>query len=104
MSHHNIGLYHLQKNIENKKAKKFFNRIIYFIIALGILVNLPQLFKIFYEKTAAGVSLISWLGYSFISIAWLIYGISNKEKPIIINSIFLFIIQAIIVTGIILYS
>lgn len=103
MPNHNIGLHHLYKNLESKKARKFFNKLIYIMITFGVLANLFQLLKIFLEKTSTGVSLISWMGYSFISLVWLIYGISNNEKPIIINSSLLFITQIITVIGIAIY-
>lgn len=67
-------------------------------------MNLPQLFKIWLQKDATGVSFISWASFSIFSLAWLVYGILHREKPIIFMNLLLMVIQALIATGVILYT
>ena len=91
-------------NKDSKKFKLFYNKFIYIIVVIAPLINLPQLFKIWIYKNASGVSFISWVGFSLLSVAWLIYGIINKQKPIIYMNFALMIIQALIAIGALLYA
>ncbi len=78
------------------KLKRMFDKFIYVIVILGPIVNLPQLFKIWVYQNATGVSLVSWAGFSVISMFWLVYGLLHKEKPIILMNVALMIVQAMI--------
>ncbi len=109
-----IGLhhYHLRKRIYQKhepyphpnKFKRFYDKFIYVIVILAPIVSIPQLLKVWMEKDASGVSPVSWLSFSVISITWLIYGVLHRDKPIWIMSAALMIIQALIAIGAIIYS
>jgi len=114
MGTHSQGLHHFQirKRTHQKhepyphpdKLKRFFDKVIYFVVILGPIMNLPQLFKIWIYQNATGVSLVSWIGFTIFSIIWLIYGILHKEKPIIFMNLFLMVIQAFIALGTFLYG
>ena len=67
--------------------KRVMDKMIYFVGVAGPIMTLPQLFKIWVEKNAAGISVISWITYLVLGIFWLSYGIMHKEKPIIVNYI-----------------
>jgi uncharacterized protein with PQ loop repeat len=69
----------------------------------GPLFSIPQLYAIWSTHDAKGVSLISWSAFTVGSLFWLFYGLTHKEKPIIISQSLWFILQLIIVIGIILY-
>ncbi len=107
-SHH----YHIRKRIHQKhepyphpdKLKRIFDKIIYGAVIIGPIMNLPQLFKIWFYKNATGVSFVSWISFSIISIIWLVYGILHKEKPIIMMNSALMIVQAFIAVGALIYS
>ncbi len=65
----------------------FFNAL---ITLLGILMSLghfPQAIKIFKNKSARDVSLMTYSIFTFGSYAWLVYGFIIKELPIIISFI-----------------
>ena len=114
MADHTEGLhhYHIRKRIHQKheayphpdKLKRIFDKIIYGAVIIGPIMNLPQLLKIWVYKNAAGVSFVSWISFSIISVIWLIYGLLHKEKPIIIMNSSLMIIQAFIAVGALIYS
>ena len=114
MADHNIGLYHyhIRKRIHQKyeefphpdKLKRTMDKIIYVVVILGPLMNIPQLFKIWYYKDASGVSVVSWFGFSIFSAVWLFYGILHKEKPIIFMNIGLIIVQILIAVGALIYG
>jgi MtN3 and saliva related transmembrane protein len=113
MSIQNLGMHHLhkRKRVYKKlekyphphKFKRFFDKFIYFIAIGGSLLTIPQVLKIYINHDASSISSTSWIGYLFLAIAWLIYGILHKEKPIIISNILLFILNLFVVIGTILY-
>ena len=70
-----------------------------FVALIGPLVTLPQLVEIWSRGADAGVSIITWAGYLALSVFWLSYGIMHKEKPIIIANVLYFVINLIIVIG-----
>ena len=114
MPHANPGTghYHRRKRIHQKhepyphpnKWKRFMDKAIYFIIPIGIIMTLPQIYKIWIEQNAGGISLISWTTYLIGAIVWLIYGFLHKEKPIIIGNIFWILTHTTIIIGTILYG
>lgn len=103
---------HVRKRIYKKheryphpdKLKRYFDEAIYVVAILGPVTNIPQFLKVWIYKDASGVSLISWTGFSILSVVWLVYGILHKEKPIIITNIFLIWINAAIALGAFLYG
>ena len=97
------------KLIHKKRKKKtkvqiYIDKIVYVLAILVPILTLPQLFKIWVNQTAQGVSLTSWATYLIASIVWLIYGVIHKAKPLIIMYILWIIIDLVIVIGIIMYS
>ena len=109
----NIGLHHFQKRkrIYQKyesypskdKWKRIIDRFIYVIVVLSPLMNFLQLIEILINKDASGVSVISWTAFAIISLFWLLYGTVHKDKPIIISSFALMIIQTFIAISAFIY-
>jgi uncharacterized protein with PQ loop repeat len=66
--------------------------------------ELPQLVEIYRHKNSQSVSLATWLLFLIASTAWLIYGIRNKLRPIIIIHLAYIAIETTVVVGILLYS
>lgn len=107
----NLGQYHHHKRqriLKEKKEKNgfsgFYDSLIYFI-GIGVpIITSSQVFKIWLNQNAQGVSIIAWSAYLFNSIAWLIYGIIHKDKPIIFTNLVCIIINAMVVIGTILYG
>lgn len=107
------GFYHLhrRKRIYQKLEKyphpnkgiRALDRLVLILAFIMPIVELPQLIKIFAEKTAEGVSLSTWSFFVLCGIPWLIYGIVHKEKPIVILYLLWIIIDSAIVIGILLY-
>lgn len=86
------------------KWKRFIDKIIYIGAVVGPIIAIPQIMKIWVEKNASGVSVISWSGYLVSAIFWLIYGVVHKEKPIVVTNIIWIFLQAIIVVGTLIYG
>lgn len=80
------------------------DRLVYVGGFLGILLTIPQITTIWIEKTASGVSAISWSAYLLVAIFWIYYGIVHKERPIIITNIIWIFLDMLIIIGTILYG
>ncbi|MDP6647897.1 MAG: hypothetical protein QGH34_00690 [Candidatus Woesearchaeota archaeon] len=114
MPHSSLGLHHFhrRKRIHLKhepyphpnKWINFMDKAVYVVGAIGPLMTLPQISKIWFEKNASGVSILSWSAFLFYAIFWLIYGIIHKEKPIIFAYILWVTLQSLVVIGIIIYG
>ncbi len=114
MTNHSSGLYHqhrrkrIHKKYEPfphpKRIKRVYDHIIYGAVILGPILNIPQVFKIWIEKDASGVSLITWSGFSVISVMWFIYGYLHKEKPVMIMNFVLIFMQISIAIGTYMYG
>jgi len=92
-----------KKHPKPKGFGKYIETAAYIAGILGPIMTIPQAWKIFAEKSAEGVSLISWGSYILFAFVWLAYGIHHKEKPLIITMLLWIIIEIVIVTGIIIY-
>jgi uncharacterized protein with PQ loop repeat len=68
------------------------------------LITLPQLIKIYYHHNAEGVSLTSWISWSFGALFLLTYGIVHKQKPLVFLQGMVLPIYIGIVIGILIYS
>jgi uncharacterized protein with PQ loop repeat len=85
-------------------SSRTIDRLIYIVVVVGPIMNVPQLYKIWAHKDATGVSAVSWIGFSVGSLLWIVYGVAHKDKPIIIMNVALMIIQALIAVGTVLYG
>ncbi len=103
--------FHFRKRTKKKKIhkhskhklKKFMDKAIYFVAFFGPLMTIPQVMKIWVEKNASGISLISWGSYLIAATFWLTYGIIHKEKPIIVTYTLWIILHTLVITGTISY-
>jgi len=91
----------------NEVIDKRKRRVEFFALIAGIiqpLITLPQIVTIYSHKSATDVSLLTWLGYLFFGITFLVYGAIFKLKPIWVGQIIWVSMQAITVVGILLYG
>tara|TARA_Y100000031_G_C8013532_1_gene289215 strand:- start:87 stop:431 length:345 start_codon:yes stop_codon:yes gene_type:complete len=108
---HGLHHQHKRKRIHEKHEvyphpnpwKRLMDRIVYAVALIGPVMTLPQVYKIFVAKSAAGLSLISWMTYFFAACFWLAYGIMHKEKPLIFTSVLWVVLDLLIVIGIFFY-
>ena len=89
---------------EHEFLKKALDKSIIFIGILSPIMTIPQIYKIFSNQSADGLSMISWITYIIVGSFWLTYGIVHKEKPIILVNIGWIIVNTGTLIGIILYG
>lgn len=95
---------HFIRSKKTKRVRGTIDHLIYGVVIIGPMTNLPQLFQIWVKKNAGSVSVISWSSFALLSFVWLIYGIVHKEKPLILMNAALVIIQATIAISAFLYK
>jgi len=98
-----------RRHIHSKKqrvlvAKKVANarlvdRMTYMAAILEPLVTVPQVYVIFHDHTAAGVSISAWVGYEILTFVWLWYGFVHKERVILLYQGLFAILQAAVIVG-----
>lgn len=70
----------------------------------GPIITLPQLYDIYHGQSAAGVSIVSWVGYELLTLIWIWYGIVHKNKIILAGQILYVVIQLGIIIGALIYG
>lgn len=103
---------HIRKRIYKKleeypnpnKLKNFIDKLVYISGFFGLIMTIPQITKIWIEKNASGISVISWMSYFITGAIMISYGIIHKEKPIAIIYCFWEIFYLLIIIGTLLYG
>ena len=77
------------------------------IYAVGVfspIMTVPQLIKIWFDRNASGISVVSWSAYLFESLFWLAYGILHAEHPIIFTSVVWIVLEILIIIGTVIFG
>jgi uncharacterized protein with PQ loop repeat len=93
----------INKKLQQNQKK----RVEQFALIAGIiqpLITLPQIIHIYSNKSAQDVSLLTWMGYLFFGIIFLVYGLAFNLKPIWVGQIIWVTMQLVTVVGILIYS
>jgi uncharacterized protein with PQ loop repeat len=64
----------------------------------------PQAIQIYETHNSAGVAPLTWLSFMAIGTVFLAYGLLHKIKPMIVTQVLWFVMDAVILTGVVLYS
>lgn len=64
----------------------------------------PQVYEIFSTQNATGVSLWTWVGFLGVGMIFLTYGIAHRLKPFIVNQVIWFMLDLLIIIGILIYK
>ncbi len=96
---------HHQKRKRNKKYPlTAFDYVIYFIAFFAPIITISQLLTVWVDKKIDGVASITWASYAVMAFLWMLYGIKHKEKPIIFSNAMMFVIDTLIVIGVMIQS
>lgn len=99
-----LGEHHFHKRRISGQPKIWIDHVIYIVGVAGPLLSLPQVYKIWHYKTAAGVSAFSWGALAVSAVVWFIYGLVHKDKPIILTYAFWIIINTLVMVGALIYG
>ena len=74
------------------------------VAVIAPLTTLPQMYTIWIERSAAGISVLTWFLYTLFSIPLLVYGIVHKAKPLIVMYTLWIIVNLSVAIGALLYG
>jgi uncharacterized protein with PQ loop repeat len=94
---------HLEKHRLDKEMTRKIDHLMAVVGVMGPFATLFQVVHIFVVKTAAGISVYTWIGYMIVSLCWFIYGFFYKDKPLMIVNSLCFVIDAFLIVGFALY-
>lgn len=69
-----------------------------------ILMTAPQVWTVWIERQAAGVSILTWSAYLVSALLWLFHGLRQKDPNIYLPCIAWIAADAAIVAGVVLYG
>ena len=107
---HYLGLRHKHEQTSaHRKRKKtpyvvFLDRLTWVAGVVGPFTVVPQSYAIFSTRSAAGVSLITWALIFVVTFPWILYGLANKDKTIIVSFTMWEIANLSVVIGVFLYG
>jgi len=106
MSHHRRHHHKKRRVLVVKKTRKYqlVDRMTYICAIIEPLLSIPQVYAIWSQRNAAGVSVSSWIGYWLFGFVWLWYGTVHRDKAIIIYELLYIVVEAAIVLGALLYG
>jgi uncharacterized protein with PQ loop repeat len=84
--------------------KKRFERFMLVFATVEPIATIPQIIEVWKPGGTRGVSLVTWLFYTLTSVVWLIYGILQKDKPLIISGVLWVASQGLVVAGVLLHA
>lgn len=108
---HYLGMrhkYERQQGLKKQQQKSpyivFLDKLTFVVGVIGPFTVLPQIYSIFSTKSAAGVSLATWLLIFIVTFPWILYGLAHKEKSIIVSFILWEVVNLLVVIGVLLYG
>jgi len=97
-----IHHHYLNKIIKPREHKSRIDYVIYVIVFVWPLSNLPQLHTVWIQGQTNGVSMVSRSTFAILSLIWMIYGMVHREYPIIIMNAILVVVQSAVVVGVLI--
>ena len=83
---------------------KFLDKLTFIAGIVGPFTVLPQVYSIFSTRSAAGVSLVTWVAMFVVTFPWILYGMAHKDKSIITSFILWEVVNALVIAGVLIYS
>jgi uncharacterized protein with PQ loop repeat len=86
------------------KWKNVLDKAVFAVAFLTVVMTVPQAAKIWMDRTAEGVSLLSWSTYAVGAAFWVLYGLMHREKVIVVIYALFFLLNLAVVAGILVYG
>ena len=95
--------YHLYLHLNKKQKKTLIDHLMYFAAVMHPLTATPQIFLIYTTHNVSGISLWTWISFMTLGLVFLSYGILHKMKPYIMMQLLWFVVDTLVVVGILIY-
>ncbi|HEX5456138.1 MAG TPA: PQ-loop domain-containing transporter [Candidatus Saccharimonadales bacterium] len=96
--------FHLLKRTFTKSEKSTIDKAMTIVAVIHPLSALPQVVEIFSTRNASGVSLVTWVLFMLIGVIFMLYALIHNIKPMILNQIIWFIMDFLVVIGVLMYG
>jgi uncharacterized protein with PQ loop repeat len=90
--------------VAERDYKKLTEKVALVAGVLQPLMTVPQVWRVYTTKSVESLSIITWLGYCILGLAFLVYGLAHHLKPVWITQILWFSLQLSVVVGILIYG
>jgi uncharacterized protein with PQ loop repeat len=80
----NIHKKYFEKHRKNPVVVEHVDRTMMIIGILSPAATFIQIITIIATKNTGGISIVSWVIYLFVTLAWFLYGFLHKSKPLIV--------------------
>ena len=87
-----------------KSSTTKFDRLLYALSVITIVMTIPQVFSIWSNHTAEGVSVFTWGTYLISACLWLVHGIRKRDPSIYLACIGWILLDAAIVAGALVFG
>ena len=84
--------------------KRMFDRLIYVVGFLGPIFVIPQIYLIYANHNATGVSALSWTVFALFDTVWISYGLLHKERILVFAYTLWLIANTTVAIGAVLYG
>jgi uncharacterized protein with PQ loop repeat len=84
--------------------KRFIDRAIFIVAAVQPLGTIPQILTVFRTHDGSSLSISSWAIYIIFDIAWLWYGIVEKQKAVIVSAVLFSLLEGMVLVGAVMYG
>lgn len=95
--------HHLYKHLSKKHQKTIIDKSMSIAAVIHPLSAVPQVYSIYSTQDVSGISLLTWLGFMLLGLIFLSYGILHKIRPLIVTQVLWFIVDFLVVIGVIIY-
>jgi uncharacterized protein with PQ loop repeat len=95
--------FHLYKYLNKKRETTVVDHLMSVAAVIHPLTAIPQVYAIYSTHDVSGVSLLTWFGFMTLGLIFLLYGILHKIKPFIVNQVLWFILDFLVVIGVLIY-
>jgi uncharacterized protein with PQ loop repeat len=95
--------YHFFDGLRRKKQITFIDRLMTVAAVVHPLMGTPQVYQIYSTQDVGGISLFTWFGFMLLGLVFLLYGIVHRIRPLIVTQILWFIVDFLVVLGVLLY-
>ena len=85
-------------------AETLFSRVLGAMSVFTMLMTVPQVWTIWVNQQAAGVSVVSWSAYLVSAVLWFWYGLQKRDKNIYLPCVGWVGLDAAVIVGAVVYA
>jgi uncharacterized protein with PQ loop repeat len=91
------------KSLITKRQVTQIDRLMNFAAVVHPLTAIPQVYSIYSTHDVGGISLLTWFGFMALGLIFLLYGLVHWIKPLILTQVLWFIVDFLVVIGVLVY-